>query len=177
MQINEEPVCQEKVFQGIYNEHVAALRNFLFYKLGDLEKASDFAQEAFTKLWLNCSKIIFEKAKSYLFTTANRIFLDDIDHQKVILKFQRRADLSSGQMERNPEFIYRETEFKETLENLISNLPEKQRVAFLMSRIDKMSYQQISESLDVNIKTVEKHISGALKKLRSSLDEDVNFKL
>lgn len=175
MKIEEQPVCQEKIFQSIYNEHCIGLRNFLFYKIGDLEKASDFAQEAFTKLWINCSKVILEKAKGYLFTIANRIFLDEVDHQKVVLKFHKRIDLNSGQMENNPEYIYREAEFKERLETSISNLTEKQRVPFLMSRIDKMSYQEIAKTLDVSIKTVEKHISGALKKLKNELDENIKL--
>lgn len=168
-------VCKEKTFQKIYEEQVLPLRNFLYYKIGNSEKASDFAQEAFTKLWINCAKVYFDKAKSYLFTTANRIFLDDYDHQKVVLKFEKRVDLNSGQMDYNPEYMYREAEFKNELEGMISNLPEKQRVAFLMSRIDKMPYAEIAMTLDVSIKTVEKHISNALKSLKNSLDG--NFKL
>jgi RNA polymerase sigma factor (sigma-70 family) len=174
---NQPSVCQEKVFQGIYETNVKSLRNFIYYKLGDLEKASDFAQEAFTKLWINCSKVIIEKAKSYLFTTANRMFLDEIDHQKVVLKFEKRADMTTARMEQNPEFLYRENEFKEKLERSISELPEKQRAAFLLSRIDKMPYKEIALTLDINIKTVEKHVSNALKSMKSALEEDGNFKL
>ncbi len=177
MSENQPSVCQEKVFQEIYEANVKPLRNFLYYKLGDLEKACDFAQEAFTKLWINCTKVIFEKSKSYLFTTANRIFLDEVDHQKVVLKFEKRSDTKSARMEFNPEFMYRETEFKAKLERCISTLSEKQRAAFLLSRIDKMSYKEIAISLDINIKTVEKHVSNALKSLKSSLDEDENYKL
>ncbi|MEO9474880.1 MAG: sigma-70 family RNA polymerase sigma factor [Cyclobacteriaceae bacterium] len=170
-------VCEEKVFNELHETHVVALRNFLFYKLGDLEKARDFSQEAFIRLWNNCSKVVFDKAKSYLFTIANRLFLDETDHRKVVLKFQHRTDLSESQMDHNPEFVYRQEEFKERLEEAVSGLPEKQRVVFLLSRIDKMKNREIAEHLDVSIKTVEKHIASSLSTLRETLDELKDMKL
>ncbi|WP_258104092.1 RNA polymerase sigma factor [Marinoscillum sp. MHG1-6] len=164
-------VCEERVFDAIHQEQAVPLRNFLYYKTGDLERACDLAQEAFARLWVNCAQVIFDKAKSFLFTTANRLFLDEVDHAKVVLKFQRRNDYQEEQIQTNPEFLYRQEEFKGILEEAISSLPEKQRVVFLLSRIDRMSYTEIAEHLDLNIKTVEKHVSSALKRLRDMLDE------
>lgn len=175
--MNLSTVCEEQTFQEVHRTHEKPLRNFLFYKFGDLEKARDFAQDAFIKLWNNCSKVPFEKAKSYLFTVANRLFLDDVDHQKVVLKFQYRQSISESQMERNPEYVYQEGEFKTRLEEAVSSLPEKQRSVFLMSRIDKMKNKEIAEALDLSIKTVEKHITSALKSLKENLDELSGFKI
>lgn len=175
--MNLRSVCEEQTFQEVHRTHEKPLRNFLFYKFGDLEKARDFAQDAFIKLWHNCSKVTFDKAKSYLFTVANRLFLDDYDHQKVVLKFQHRQNLSESQMESNPEYIYQEDEFKERLEQEISQLPEKQRIVFLMSRIDKLKNKEIAEALDLSVKTVEKHITSALKTLKENLDEISGIKI
>ena len=170
-------VCEEKVFNEVHNQHVVGLRNLLFYKLGDLERAKDFTQEAFVRLWNNCSKVSLEKVKSYLFTIANRLFLDDTHHQKVVLKFQQRSGLSESQLEHNPEFLYRQEEFKTRLEEAVSDLPEKQRVVFLMSRIDKRKNREIAEELDLSIKTVEKHIATSLRSLKESLDELSDLKI
>ncbi len=163
-------VCEEKVFNEVHRKNAVPLRNFLFYKSGDLEKAKDLAQEAFVRLWNNCSKVSVEKVKSYLFTVANRLFLDDAGHQKVVLKFQHRSGISESQLERNPEHLYREGEFKTQLEKAVSDLPEKQRVVFLLSRIDKMKNREIADQLDISIKTVEKHLSNSIKMLKTSLD-------
>ena len=80
-------------------------------------------------------------------------------------------------MELNPEFLYQGEEFKQKLEAAISGLPEKQRVIFLMSRIDKHKNREIAEVLDLSIKTVEKHMSSALKTLKENLDELKNYKV
>ena len=170
-------LCEEQVFHEEYTSHELKVRNFLFYKLGDLEKARDFTQEAFIRLWNNCAKVAIEKTLSFLFTTANRLFLDHYDHQKVVLKFEYRMDRSEDQMEQNPEFMYQEEEFKQRLESAVSDLPEKQRVVFLMSRIDKYKNREIAEIMDISIKTVEKHISTAVKALKDNLDELDNLKV
>lgn len=175
--MNEPSVCEEQSFSRLHQAHAAPLRNFLFYRFGSLEKAKDCAQEAFIRLWNNCSKVSFEKAKSFLFTTANRIFLDDTAHQKVVLKFEKRSDMSEAQSETNPEFLYQVDEFKDQLEAVISALPEKQRTVFLMSRIDKMKNQEIADLLEVSVKTVEKHITSSLKSIRTELDELNHFSI
>ncbi|WP_424962324.1 RNA polymerase sigma factor [Ekhidna sp.] len=170
-------LCEEDVFHQEYVGHELKIRNFLFYKLGDLEKARDFTQETFIRLWNNCAKVAIEKTLGFLYTTANRLFLDHYDHQKVVLKFEYRMDRSEDQMEQNPEFLYEEKEFKGRLETAVSGLPEKQRVVFLMSRIDKYKNREIAEIMDISIKTVEKHISGAVKSLKENLDELSNLKV
>ncbi|MGL1884911.1 MAG: sigma-70 family RNA polymerase sigma factor [Reichenbachiella sp.] len=175
--MTSKTVCEELVFFQVHKEHVEALRNFLYYRFGSLEKAKDCSQDAFTKLWQNCSKVPFEKAKSYLFTVANRLFLDAMSHDKVILKFEKHEATTSDRLEGNPEYVYREEEFKEKLEAVISALPDKQRAVFLMSRIDKIPNKEISEALDISIKTVEKHITSSLRHMRENLDELKDFKI
>lgn len=175
--MGEKQLCQDTTFHKVYIDNEIAIRNFLFYKLGDLEKARDFTQESFIRLWNNCAKVAIEKVKGFLFTTANRLFLDHYDHQKVVLKFEYRMDRSEDRMEQNPEFIYEGEEFKNRLESAVSDLPEKQRVVFLMSRIDKHKNKEIAEIMDISIKTVEKHISSAVKTLKENLDELSNLKV
>ncbi|MDW3209352.1 MAG: sigma-70 family RNA polymerase sigma factor [Reichenbachiella sp.] len=175
--MDQPSVCEEQSFTRLHQIHGTSLQNFLFYRFGSLEKAKDCAQEAFVRLWNNCSKVAFDKAKSFLFTTANRIFLDDNAHQKVVLKFERRSDTAEAQLETNPEFLYQMDEFKEQLESVVSGLPEKQRVVFLMSRIDKMKNQEIADTLDISVKTVEKHITSSLKSIRADLDELNHFSI
>jgi len=43
-----------------------------------MQLSEDVAQDAFVKLWENCGKVTREKAKSYLFTIANNLFLNKV---------------------------------------------------------------------------------------------------
>lgn len=156
--------CEEKTFQRLFMQHLDSLRNFLFYKSGNTGFAEDTAQEAFVRLWKNCAKVPVDKAKSFLFTTANNLFLDNAKHQKVKLKFQQHS--SQQQTSESPEFLLEEQEFKTQLENAINSLPETQREVFLMNRIEKMKYREIAETLGISQKAVEKRMHKALLELR-----------
>lgn len=162
-----QSICEPKVFEKVYNLQAKTLRNFMYYKCGDNATADDFVQEAFVKLWKNCAKVLVEKAKSFLFTVANNLFLNEYAHKKVVLKYQQKQTINHTNQ--TPEFLLEEKEFMEKLQNAIADLPKKEREVFLLNRIDKKKYREIAELLDISVKTVEKRMSSALKKLRNQI--------
>ena len=52
---------------------------------------------------------------------------------------------------------------------IIDSLPDRCKQIFLMSKIEGLKYQEISDKLRISVKTVETQISKALKILRSKL--------
>lgn len=165
----EHKLCQESYFNEFYVTHLQSASNFAFYKCGDKDAALDLVQDAFSKIWENCSKIDFQKAKTYLFTTVNNLFLNTVKHQKVVLKYAKAAPYLDRDNQ-SPEYLLEEEEFKLKLKNAIADLSEVQREVFLMNRIDGKKYREIAEILDISQKTVEKRMSGALQLLRSKIE-------
>lgn len=157
-------VCEERTYQALFESLSQAIRNFIYYKGGDLPQAEDITQEAFLRLWKACVSVHPNKAKSYLYTIANNLFLDQIKHQKVVLAFQQKRP--SNNIAESPEYLLEEQEFKQQLEQAIAALPENNRVVFLMNRIEKMTYQEIADRLGLSKKAVEKRMSKALLELR-----------
>ncbi|NER14394.1 sigma-70 family RNA polymerase sigma factor [Leptobacterium flavescens] len=164
-------LCDEEVFEKAYKEHIESLRNFMFYKCGDLDEAEDYAQEAFVRLWNNCEKVILGKVSGYLYTVANNIFLKAMLHKKVVLKYEQRP--RAEKTSESPEFIMLEKEFLDKLQKAIADLPEGQREVFLLNRIDKKTYNEIAEMLGVSVKAIEKRMHKALLKLRKSIGPDI----
>ena len=70
------------------------------------------------------------------------------------------------QEEQSPQYKLEEKEFKQELETVIADMPEKQREVFLMNRIDELTYKEIAERLELSVKAVEKRMHGALGYLR-----------
>ncbi len=167
MPLDTKSVCDKKVFESIYNDHSKTLRNFIYYKCGDVQQAEDVVQEAFIKLWKNCAKVFVEKAKSFLYTVANNTFLNEVAHKKVVLQHQK--SIKNNSTSETPEFILEEKEFMMKLKNAIADLPEKQREVFLLSRIDNKKYSEIAEITGITIKAVEKRMSQALIVLRKKI--------
>jgi len=82
---------------------------------------------------------------------------------------QHKVHLPNDRTNESPEFLLEEKEFMARLEKVIADLPEKQREVFLLSRIDKKKYSEISEILDISVKAVEKRMSQALITLREQI--------
>lgn len=164
----EKNLCEEQIFQDFYKKHARDLYNFMYYRFGNSEDASEYVQESFVKIFENCGKIDFKKARSYLFTTANNLFLNVVKHEKVKLSYNK-SNPEDDTEHQTPEFLLREKEYMQQLENAIAGLTAAQREVFLLNRIDGKKYREIAEMLEISEKAVEKRMMGALKKLRKDL--------
>ena len=134
-------ICEESIFTSLFNKHAEDLHNFLFYKFGDRLNPRDKVQEAFIKLWENCGKTSPDKAKSFLFTIANNLMLNEVAHEKVKLKYA--ATKPTSHTNESPEFVMREKEHMKKLQDAIGNLTEAQRVAFLLNRVEGKKFKEI----------------------------------
>lgn len=167
MSDQENNVCKDAVYQQLYHDHADAIHRFAYFKCGDTDKAADITQESFIKLWQNCAKVSLQKASSFLYTVANNLFLNDVAHEKVKLKYQSEkihtSTIHDEEVEQGDDI------YMEHLKTAINNLTDAQREAFLLNRIEGKKYAEIATILDISIKAVEKRIGGALKSIRAEL--------
>jgi RNA polymerase sigma-70 factor (ECF subfamily) len=161
-------VCEENIFSSIFKDNSKTVFNYIYYKYGNEEKANDAVQEAFVKLWENCAKVAPEKAKSYLYTVANNLYLNVLKAEKVRLKYADRHSKSIEQ--ESPEYVLEEKQFQKKLDDALNALPENQRTTFLLNRIDGKKYSEIAEMEGVSVKAIEKRMHLALKTLREKID-------
>lgn len=166
---DQKDICNEAHFDKVYTSLVGSLRNFIFFKCGNVDKAYDITQEAFIKLWQNCASVTPEKAKSYVYTVANNLFLNEVAHQKVVFKYRKDVKISLDHQ--NPHFLLEEKEYGEKLQHALSLLTEVQRIAFLMSRVEGKKYREIAVILGISEKAAGKRISDALETLRRHIEE------
>ncbi len=164
---NNDNICDEQVFSSIFKANSKTVYNYIYYKFGNEEKSYDAVQEAFVKLWENCAKVTPEKAKSYVYTVANNMYLNVIKAEKVRLKY---ADKTLKTTHETPEYLMEEREFKTKLDKALNDLPENQRTTFLLNRIDGKKYKEIAEMEGVSVKAIEKRMHLALKTLREKID-------
>lgn len=164
---HNQNLCSENSFEQIYNTYAKDLRRFMFFKTQNVEKAEDLMQDAFVKLWDNCKSVNIDKVKSYLFTTANNMFINQVNHEKVKRNYAK--SVTETESKESPEFIYIEKEFLEKINSTIASLPEKQREVFVMNRIEKKKYKEIAEILNISQKAVEKRMHQALLVMRKEI--------
>ena len=163
----DRSVCETKVYNHLFDLHIETLRNYLYYQCGNMQQAEDLAQDAFIKLWNNCKKVLFEKARGFLYAVAKNAFYNEVAHKKVVLAYEKVPHRDKNI--ETPEYKMEEMEFKEKLQKAINALPEGQREVFLLNRIDKKTYREIAEMLGVSQKAVEKRMHKALVKMRKTV--------
>ncbi|MGV8095787.1 MAG: RNA polymerase sigma-70 factor [Mangrovibacterium sp.] len=150
----------------------------LFYyalKFVDEEAAKDIVQDVFLKLWSDKHLHVSRSLDGLLFTMVRNKCLQHIEKQKVRLTWQQ----SSGLRLKEDEILFYSTEasslieqeLQGLLEKAIDSLPEKCREVFILSRYHEKMNKEIAEELGISIKTVEKHITTAMKLLRTALKD------
>jgi RNA polymerase sigma-70 factor (ECF subfamily) len=163
----DKNTCNEVTYSSLFRDLGKPVYNFIFFKCGNEAQAHDLVQEAFIKLWQNCQKVPPTKAKSYLYTVASNMFLNEVAHKKVILKHAKFQPVNTNF--ESPEYVLEEKEFSIKVQTAIANLTEGQRTAFLLNRIDGKKYKEVAEILDISVKAVEKRMSQALAILRKDI--------
>lgn len=158
-------------FQACFDQHFDAIRNYLYYRSGDTELATDLAQDVFMKIWEK--QMIFKdgKIKGLLYKMASDNFVSHIRKVKVKNDYLQSMPLAY-KIEPSESSMDYEV-LKSRYERILSALPEKQRVVFLMSRMNGLTYQEIAERLTISVKAVEKRMRNALGQLRTGLQVSV----
>lgn len=164
-------------FRDIFLDYYQQLCHLSQHYLEDDDEAKGVVQEAFVKLWevrheLNADSNL----RNFLFTLVKNNCLNVLKRRQILLKhhekirwmemhyqYESLARMGDDYMEFN--------ELKEKIDLAIRNLPEHCRVVFEMSRFEDLKNREIAEKLGVTQKTVEAHLTKALKLLRNDLKD------
>jgi len=163
-----EDICKQQIFSDIYNRYSKDLHDYLYYKYGEQLNPNDKAQEAFVKLWENCKKVSLSKAKAFLYKVANNMMLNEIKHQKVVLRHQQTKP--KDYTHETPEFLMEKEQYLKKYQLALSRLSEEQRVAFMLNKVEGKKHEEIAQMLGVTRKVVEYRIYTAFNRLKSELD-------
>jgi RNA polymerase sigma-70 factor (ECF subfamily) len=164
----------EEGFRILFEEYFEEIRRFLFFRSGDSEISTDIAQETFIRIWEKQLDPEPGKEVALLYTIAGNLLISHFRRERILRKVQTEMDLVLQGGDHVHELYYRE--LKDSYRKTLSKLPEKQRIVFMMSRMERFTYREIAERLGISIKTVEKRMNLALKYLRVELKLDEQTK-
>lgn len=165
-------INSNQAFTQLYNRYWKKMFTTAANKLHNLEEAEDIVQQIFISLWDRREVLeIKTSLDSYLAVAVKYRVLKHLNLRFRLKNFSdvaveaTIAELSDDSTQEWLEF----NEVNQRVQYLIEALPEKSRLVFEMSRIEGISHKEIASSLKLSEKTVEWHITKAIKFIRTGL--------
>ncbi|BDD09557.1 DNA-directed RNA polymerase sigma-70 factor [Fulvitalea axinellae] len=166
-----------KAFEEIVRLFYRQILFFVNEYVKNEEDAREITQDAFTKLWEKRENLDADaNLRAYLFTIAKNMALMSLRGKRRIMETSGRIGLDDiselhAVAAYDPASMYSFSETRSKITEAVEAMPEQRKRVFLLSREKGMSYAEISEELNISLKTVEAHVSAALKSVRKSLNE------
>lgn len=164
----------QKAFEEFYSRYWDYLTSYANKHFQNWQKAEDMVQEILISL--------YNRRQTLEFSVSIRAYLSQALKFKIMNEFRSKLVRDTYQKtihyryvdstQTNPYNLCESKELAHTINRSINSLPQKCRQAFILSRSEDLSYKDISGHLGISVSTVEKHISKALKILRTSLKFD-----
>lgn len=158
----------EREFEKLFRLHYKALHNLAFNLVRDRDVAKDVVQEVFVKLWQNRDRLDFgDQIKHYLFKATSHTALNHLRSARKLVPAETEHFAHLFASAGVDDLQYKEFELK--VRSAIDRLPPKCKTIYLLSRQEGLKYQEIADTLDISVKTVENQMGIALEKLREDL--------
>lgn len=166
-------------FESLYCQYSERLRNYAsHYMKDDVGLAMDIVQESYVRLWESYRGKNAERWHPVLFRIVRNRCLDYLRRKTVMSASCTIGDgvpvcddalyeLDFYFSSSDNQTLYEE--LSANVDIIIRSLPDKCREVFEMSRFGGLKNKEIAEKLGVSVKTVEKHMTYALKTLRRKL--------
>jgi RNA polymerase sigma-70 factor (ECF subfamily) len=171
----------EKAFDFLVKEQYPNLCNFANRILNNLPEAEEVVQDAFVKLWQNKDQIDLKNSlKSYLYQAVHNLAINKLDYLKTN-KFKPNKTVSQEQwlhihnsytIDDTTVQMLEATETEALINKAIDKLPEKCREVFLLSRYDLLSYEEISDKLQLSQNTIRVQIFRALEFIQAFIKKN-----
>ncbi len=162
-------------FEIIYSKHKTKIAQRLFRLLKSYDLVEDVLQELFIRLWNNRKIIDIEKPlEAYLYRIATNLVNDyfrNISKDKKLAEelWKRISEIY------NPFDEISQANADSELFRSIEKLPEQRKKVFLLCKIEKKSYAEVSRLLQISEAAVNDHITKANRFLKENYDKAIPF--
>jgi len=165
----------EAAFEAMFRAYYDPLCRHVAPYLGSRDAAEDAVQGLFVRIWEDRARWVVSDLGHYLYTAVRRRAISQVRRIAV----QRRAapllvlEEIGGAGRALPDAEFDAEELWRRLERVLDTLAPRTRAAFVLSRREGLSYQQVAARMAISPKTVGVHIGRALAALRNTLPPSV----
>ena len=148
----------------LFDRHAARILNLVYPIVGSLPMAEDVTQETFLAL--------MEHAEQYRPEGKFRAWLSRIAINTALMELRERRRTAEADLERaiaealRPDEELARAQASDIVLRALAELPEDQRIAVVLKKVEGLSYEEIAETLAVNMGTAQSRVHYGLRRLR-----------
>ena len=162
----------QAAFRELYICYRDPLLHYCKRYLNDEAGAEDVVQDIFMQLWETHDTLnIISSFSGYLYTAAQNRMLNMFRHFDIHARYAKNVLMKGNDSTVETEDSILCDDYAKLLNELIDALTPMQKEVFRLSRIEGLSYREISERLQISVPAVQKHASLALKKIKKNLEQ------
>ena len=157
-------------FEEIFNRHWSKLYGAAYKRIRHKEAAEEIVQDLFASIWFKRNTLQIEgSVAAYLFTAIRYRILNYIQKELVRDNYKEAMYLVQSESDTSTEDSIYLNDLTKNIQLEINQLPEKCRSVFELSRNQHKTNREIAEFLGISEKTVENHLTKAIRRLRVGL--------
>ena len=158
-------------FNKVFRHYYTPLTRFCVRFVGDGDQAAEIVQDLFVKVWTNREKLTFTSSfESYMLRSVRNSAITYINKVRSHADVNERIYTDDSDAN-DPSETLQSNNLEASYQKVLATMPEKRREVFLASRFDGLKYAEIATKMGLSQKTVEAHMSAAIKQLREGLKE------
>jgi len=163
-------------FEELIERHQTLVAGTVARMLGSNSDVEDIAQQVFIRVWKNATRYVPRaKFTTWLLKITRNLVFNELRrtkrHAHVPIQTDPQAEAIPLQDEtgQSPDASLLERELQQAIEEAITALPERQRMALVLRRYQELSYEQIAEVLNLSVPAVKSVLFRARTELRERL--------
>jgi RNA polymerase sigma-70 factor, ECF subfamily len=162
----------DRTFEALMSDHHAEIYRYVLRVTGRRQDADDLAQETFLRAFRAHRTLPPDaNSRAWLFAIATNLTRNHFRSQKRRRLAYAAVGVASRETdEERPDTVTVSQEIGSAVDQVVSGLPLKQRLAFLQRKVHGLDYEAIGRSLECSAETARAHVFQALRKVRRALE-------
>jgi RNA polymerase sigma-70 factor (ECF subfamily) len=169
VQVEKMKAGDREAFNKLFRRYYTPLVRFGVRFVADADQSAEIVQDLFVKLWTGREKLTVNSSfESYMLRSVRNAAITYINKERVHAEVNERIFTDDSDAN-DPSETLQSNNLESSYRAILANMPEKRREVFLASRYDGLKYAEIANKMGLSQKTVEAHMSAAIKQLKEGL--------
>jgi RNA polymerase sigma factor (sigma-70 family) len=159
---------KKRIIGELFTSQHVALHTFIMARIQNSDEADDLISSAFERLLNRVDMLCLGSVKSLLYAIVQNLLVDYYRREYVRRQY-KDSQMKMYDMTFEAEHVYVVHDILEAEHNYVQSLSENCRKVYCLSRYEEMSQSEIAQKLQMNLRTVEKHLEMGRREVRNYL--------